>query len=745
MNALLGGPVGAAGHLVWTTPGAVVVVCVCAAVVAWFAAWPGARSGRARAAELALWAVALLVACALAAGPVWVEEAGRTEPGRLAVLVDASRSMGILEGGQPRSAEADARVAALRASGTAVDVYHFGDALAVGEPDAYDLPGTDLEGALAALGERVAGERLAGVAVVTDGLDRGLLRRRWSQDPEAIPPELPGPLTVYAVGSDAAVRDVAVRSVEVGGFAFLRNPFRIVAQIEAVGMERTSVPITLERDGAAVQTRDAPLDAAGRGEVVFDITSEEAGRFTYRVRAPVYAGDAVPANNELPVVVRVVRDKIRVLQVTGAPSWDVKFLRRFLKSDPSIDLISFFILRTHDEVRGTYDDDELSLIAFPYETLFERDLGSFDVVIFQNFDFAPYFGAQGDALLQRVADYVRGGGALVMIGGDRSFELGDYGRTPLADVLPVRVGTKPTAPDLAAFPPALTADGARHPITRVVADVRENQAWWAASHPLDGTNVPLGAAPGAAVLLTHPTRRGADGQPLPVLAVSEVAAGRSMALTADSSWRWSLSEAAAGRSNQPYLRFWKNALRWLMRDDTVSRVTVETPRENYSIGDDVRVVVRARDPGFAGLANATVAITVDQGGTQTRFDGQTDAEGELVWATPAAVAGAHRVSVTVTQDAEEVGEAETVYAVTTRDPELDQVSPDVAFLRWWAARSGGRFVASGEDASPLRDPDAGRVVRDRRETPLWRAPGAVALLLLCAGLAWWIRRASGLR
>ena len=320
------------------------------------------------------------------------------------------------------------------------------------------------------------------------------------------------------------------------------------------------------------------------------MTPDEAGRFAYEVTVPAYEGDAVPANNALPLVVGVVRDRIRVLQVAGAPSWDVKFLRRFLKGDPSVQLVSFFILRTQRDLVAGFAENELSLIQFPYKRLFDDDLETFDVVIFQNFDYMPYFGGDSTALLGNLAAYVNNGGGFVMTGGDRSFGLGRYGGTSLGAVLPLQIAQVGAQPDLEAFEPVLTDAGARHPITRLTADGVENTAWWQRLRPLDGTNVVTGAHPEAAVLLSHPERVGADGKPMPVLAVREVGAGRTMALTADSSWRWSMSEAAEGRGNQAYLRFWKNSLRWLMRDPSVSRVTVETARENYAVDEEVRLV-----------------------------------------------------------------------------------------------------------------------------------------------------------
>ncbi len=741
----LGGELGPAGRLLWVAPDGVVLIAAAGALVALGAAWVGERPLLARLAEVFLWALALAGVVVALARPVWLEEEGRQEPGRVAVLVDASRSMGVLQGGTSRYALARERIRDL--TGGDVDLYAFGDDLAVGLPEAATLPGTDIEGAMDALRERAAGERLAGVVLLTDGLDRGLLRRRFQEEGAgAAALVVPGPLTVFQIGEAEALRDLSVRKVDAGGFAFLRSTFTISAQLRGVGFEGRTVTASLTRDGLPVTEKRVRIDDEGVAEVSFEVRPDKVGRFSYAVSVPVYEDDAVPSNNAMPIVVSVVRDRIRVLQVAGHPSWDVKFLRRFLKGDPSVDLVSFFILRTIKDMDGSYDSDELSLIEFPHERLFSTDLNDFDLVVFQNFDHAPYFRYNSTMLLQNLRDYVETEGhALVMVGGDRSFDLGDYGGTPLEAVLPLRLGLRGERADEAAFRPQLTADGMRHPITRLAGDPDENQLWWDRLHPMDGTNLTLGAHPDASVLLTHPTRTGADGKPLPVLAVREVGKGRTMALTVDASWRWSFSEAAQGRGNQAYLRFWKNAFRWLMDDPTAARVTVETPRENYAIGDTARLVIRARDPGFAPLEGAVAQAEIVVEGRTTALSGRTNKDGELVLDVPATERGAHRVSVVVRDGTEVVGAAETVFAVTTRDPEVDEVTPDEAFLRWLAGRVDGRYYGPRERGAVVRDPAAGRTVWDRREAALWRAPLLALWIGLFAGLAWIVRRRAGLR
>ncbi|MBX2804006.1 MAG: glutamine amidotransferase [Myxococcales bacterium] len=748
MAWLLGGQMGPEGTLQWTAPDWAVILAVVAAGTALVAASWGIRSVAARVGELTCWALALTGIVLAVAGPVWVEEEGRIEEGRSVILVDASRSMAILEEGTPRSDAVERIVGHVRRQVGEVEIFHFGDDLAVGQPESYDLPGTDLEGALDALSERVAGEQLASVVVVSDGLDRGLLRRRYLREERPHAPELPGPLTVFGVGEVTDVLDLAVRDIDTGGYAFIRAPFAITARIDGLGFAGRTVPVTLTRDGSTITQQRVTLDEQGAGTVRFEVVAEDAGRFAYAVSVPVYEGDAVPANNAMPVVVKVVRDRIRVLQVAGAPSWDVKFLRRFLKGDPSVQLVSFFILRTPRDLLTQYSDRELSLIQFPYERLFAEDLWTFDVVVFQNFDYQPYFDFRSSELLENLRRYVvDDGGALVMVGGDRSFGLGNYGGTPLAEVLPVELSSAPedNVPDERPFRPDLTAEGGRHPVTRLVADPVENQLWWERMHTMDGTNVVASARPDAAVLLTHPTASDKAGNPLPVLTVQEVGQGRSMALTVDASWRWSLSEAAEGRGNQAYLRFWKNAIRWLMKDSTTARVTVDTPRENYAVGEDVRVVVRARDPGFAPLPGANVEVALDNEGRTSQLKGRTNPDGEAVITIPAQRSGTHRVDVAVAVDGEPVGTAQTVFAVTTRDPEVDEVAPDTAFLTWLAASTQGAFHEAGTLGEVLTDPSSARTVQEVRETALWRAPLLAILVALFSGVGWFLRRRSGLR
>lgn len=740
MTLLFGRELSDSGSLVWANPAWVLGLVVIAVVVALLVALRPVVAER--VPELILAGTGALALVVAAAGPTWVEEGDRLEPGRLVVLVDGSRSMDVKDrDGKPRSV----RVADLLERIGPAEVWSFGDALKSGPPSVFDGGQSDVGGALGAISQRYAGEKLSGIVLVTDGLDRGGLRRRLAAGEAAGLSRLGGPLTVYQVGRDEDRPDLAVTDIESGAFAFLRTPTSIVVNVRARGLATVSTPVTLTRDGQPVGTKTAQLDTNGEGRVAFEITPDAVGRYNFEASVPVPDGDAVPSNNTMTRAVRVVRDHVRVLQVCGAPSWDQKFLRLFLKEDPGVDLVSFFILRTQEDFGSGYRPSELSLIQFPYERLFSTDLGSFDLVILQNFDYAPYFDSNADQLLENMAKYVENGGALAMIGGDRSFDLGGYANTALARVLPVKLGATGDAVNLAPFRPTLTTEGVRHPVTALSGDTQENARLWTQLAEMDGTNLDLGPASGAAVLLEHPSQM-AGNRAMPVLAVAERGAGRTLALTVDASWRWSFDEAGAGRGNQAYLRFWKNAMRWLVGDPEDQPVTVDTSRENYPLGDEVKIVVRVRDVGFAPVAGAKVKAAISGPGGSRELGGVSGPDGNVLLTMKAETRGAWRVKAeAISAEGGALGRAQTVFAVTTRDPELEEIQPDAAFLRALASSAGGKFVGPDGYEPPLLDPSAGRTVGDRRETKLWTNPVLPAVFALAFSGSWALRRRRGFR
>src|SRR3569832_132535 len=304
------------------------------------------------------------------------------EPNRIAVLIDDSKSMSLAEhaDGLTRSERARRLLASSADTLTAweadhkIDYYTFSDTLAATSlaalsSDPTQNKSTMLRKALELLRGRYEGHDLAGLVLISagaatgsfdedsgDGAVRDFLR---SLDTRVH--------TVWAARD--GLQDLAVSRVNADEFAFVRTVVRIDAVIRTPGLPARQVPVTLSTDGQPLRQKLVDLPAGDHDvTVTFEVTPPRVGRYVYEISVPVAPNEAVTTNNTRSFVVRVIRDKIRVLQVSGAPSWDVRALRQMLKSNPNVDLISFFILRTQDSI-SLASNDEMSLIPFPTREL----------------------------------------------------------------------------------------------------------------------------------------------------------------------------------------------------------------------------------------------------------------------------------------------------------------------------------------------------------------------------------------
>jgi uncharacterized membrane protein len=387
--------------------------------------------------------------------------------------------------------------------------------------------------------------------------------------------------------------------------------------------------------------------------------------------------------------------------------------------------------------------EELSLIPFPTDELFREHLDSFDVVIFQDFNYGPY---QVASYLPRIREYVLAGGAFAMIGGNRSFGAGGYERTPIAEILPVEIVPGSSALVEGEFQPALAEDMARHPIVELVPDAAQNLKTWSELAPLAGNNRLLGTRDGAQALLVHPTEKDDQGKPMPVLAVGTAGQGRTLALGADSTWRWSITTAGLRGDASGYERFWDRALRWLARDPLLDPAHIETDRERYGPGARMQARMRLRDARYQPLADRELeTLVLDMSGAvQRKQPLQSDPEGGASAELQVPLdPGAYRLAVR-DPDSDAIV-AEQGFAVEAGGDELADPTPRPDVMAAIARATGGSHHRD-EDAPELDEFDR---TRTRALGTVVRAPFAspwyFALLIALFGIEWVLRRAWGLR
>ncbi|MEO6950703.1 MAG: glutamine amidotransferase [Polyangia bacterium] len=745
------------------TRSATVLVCLVAAATLGLWAWSLRRMPLPRRVTLlALRTVGMATALVVVLQPALRRERRAHMPSRVVVLVDESASMSLPDQGRSRL-ETALDVAkhaledqSLRAPDRSVELYALpqhadrdGKLTPVALPPqalaAQTATGTDtrLVESLERL-PRSPDRDLAGVIVVSDGADHGVLGS--GADVHDRLAALDAPIHTITVG-DPAVRDLTIDHVAHDDFAFVRTPISFEVEVRAIGggWQGRSVPVVLRRDGQVVATTQVVLADGLPQKVSLRHVPERIGEFVFDVSIPPQPGELTPRNNLSRFPLRVVRDRVRVLQVCGRPSWDERFLRSLLKRDPNIDLVSFFILRTPNSVEVA-STDELSLIQFPTDELFRQSLHTFDLVVLQNFDFGPY---QMGIYLPEIRRYVEEGGALAMLGGELSFDGGGWANTAVESVLPVELGVPAPAIDTHAVHARLTTAGKTHPLTALALDVDESARLFAELPALDGVNLVRRARSDATVLAVHPTLLDADHQPLPIIAVREAGKGRVLTVGSDSTWRWAFEGPATG-TRRPYERFWESAIRWLVRDPALSLLRLELDKDSNqahvtAVGPDYQPISGAKvefsleriaDPEAFGSAPVDLAHLAPEAGA-------TDERGHVDRALPPLPEGAYRFVATSTLGGRPARD-EKILVVAGTERELADPVPRPALMKTLAVGGEARTASQGTSGLALRPPREVRVAASE-DRPLWTSPLTLFVGFGALALAWWLGRRWGRR
>lgn len=511
--------------------------------------------------------------------PVRVEASGNLVGPRVVVLVDQSRRMLLPAGGEDRWARAlaalekverhyaDARVQVLGFSNGPPRLFSSSDPKA-NRPSAKTGASSDLLGVLDALSES-AGERPRAIVLLSDGrltrpsadADAATLRRAASA--------LGVPLHTVSLVTRAPA-DASIRAVRAAGAAVAHQPLALEIEVGCEGLACGELPVVVSELRHGVAPAELARGVAkledGRATVELSIILERAGSRVVEVALGVPDGDTVPGNDKRILTFSVARDRVRLLHVAGRPTYDVRALRMWLKSDQSIDLVAFFILRTLKDDTFTRDDSELALIPFPVDELFTQHLASFDAVVLQDIDAVTY---RLERYLPNLKAYVDAGGGLIMVGGPASFSGGNYAGTGVEVVLPVSLPRSGPTSDQQPFVPEYTPAGRA---ARVLHGLHELLGEELPEMP--GANVLGPRQNNSIVLWEHPSRHNGN-QKMPVLALGESGDGRSIALGVDGTHLLAFSKLAVHTAGRAYGALWEGLLGWLMRDPRYESARVE--------------------------------------------------------------------------------------------------------------------------------------------------------------------------
>lgn len=666
-----------------------------------FALWKRRRGAWLRAAAMAVVILTLL-------DPSVRSEERERLPTVIALVSDESASQTIGERAQTTRQAADMLRPQLEDLGN-IELRQ----IALGtDGDAGTLAFGPLQAALA----DVPRERLGGVVLITDG-------QISDADSEQ---NLGAPVHTLLTGREGE-GDRRIELSQVPRFALVDRSEQIRFTIVEDGAPLSDDPgarvnLTLLRNNIVLAQAPVPIGVP----VDVPISVDRAGDTLFEIRIEPADGELTALNNQAVFNVEGVRDTLRVLLVSGEPHAGERTWRNLLKSDPSVDLVHFTILRPPEKQDGT-PISELSLIAFPTRELFVERIHDFDLIILDRYQRRSVLPL---VYFNNIADYVRGGGALLIAAGPEFANETSIAFTALADILPAYpTGQITEAP----YRPQITDLGRRHPITRglpgdVLADGDGDPNWsrWFRLIEAD-------AEARAAVAMSAPVRGGAA----PLLALDRVDDGRIALLLSDHVWLWARNFEGGG----PHVQLLRRMAHWLMREPDLEDETLSA----RVIGQRMQIERRT-----LGQSVNPLTVTTPSGRTLTLEP--TDAGNGLFEASlPADEIGLWRITD---------GDLTTLAHVGPPNPrELQQVVSTDARLDPIAQSTGGYLArllpeetntitlprlrmidgdarASGEDWMGFRRTDAS-ILTGARQHPLslglWTLLPALALW----GAAWW--------
>jgi len=683
---------------------------------------------------LRLLAAAILVAFAL--NPSLITTQVHKLSPAIAIVLDTSESMAQPNGDghatrldKVRALLTEGQMPLLRALGDKFDIglYGLSDSLRPLEPgDLAHLKAGgnkgDLTAALKALGARNS------VAVL---FSDGNLRFDSRQDRQL------STLTV-AMGNPKNYRDILISAVNAPAMAFRGREVVVDVTVKSYGYAGVTLPILLQDSGRLLSARDLRLQAdPAELTASLSFVPEELGRKELTISIPQQVGESIFSNNQINLTINVVRDKIRILMVSGTPSMNYRFMRAALKTDPSIDLLSFVILRTPSDILNV-PPNEQSLIPFPVETLFIKELNTFDLLIFDNFNYSLFLTPD---CLESIRRFVESGGGFALIGGPNLYLERRDRLSPLGDILPFRFVEEEFYRRDAPVGLRLTRAGAEHPLMQADDESGEDAnglyQLWQNLPPLDGINLIEVKGP-ADVLLES-----ADGIAWPILVVADYRKGRVAALVSDYAWKWYMGMVARGQGNRFYLRLVHRMVRWLTKDPGLDPVQMILPETAVIAGQpvDVRIRYPGKDPSRRSDASVSFSVFNAQGVKIPAQLKPTTQPGEHLVSFNPEKGGVYRIRVETPS-----GNLEESMVVAGPLEGLDS-APDHDELKKIAASTGGEYLVPEDDLLREIERHARKVEKnfiEEKHLPIWATPFVMATVLALLSSEWYFRRRWGL-
>lgn len=647
---------------------------------------------------------ALIALGAALLNPVFLDEEREALKSVVAVIVDRSQSQDIGD----RTKQTDEALTGLqqrlgRFKQFDVRVVEAGKSEAADERTETKLFAA-LEGAF----RDVPPSRIGGAIMITDG--------EVHDAPAA--PDFNAPLHALITGNEHE-KDRRVRFENAPRFGLVGKPLDMTYRVIATDGETGPVDVRVSVNGEQVAVEEATIGQA----MPLQVTIPGAGRNIVELSIDREPGELTDANNRAIALIDGIRENLRVLLVSGEPHAGERTWRNLLKSDASVDLVHFTILRPPEKQDGT-PINELSLIAFPTRELFVEKIKDFDLIIFDRYqhrDVLPIL------YYDYISEYVEKGGALLIAAGPEYAGDASIARTPLMSSLPAM----PTGEVIdKAFYPRLTDLGQRHPVTRGLDGSATEPPRWSRWFRTIGVQNPEGEV----------VMKGADNRPL--LLLDHKGEGRVGMLLSDQGWLWARGFEGGG----PHVQLYRRIAHWLMKEPELEEERLTADGRGMML--EIRRQTMSDDPGPAQVitpSGKALIVKLEksepgvfQGSIETKEIGLYQiGNGDLTALAHVGPVNAPEFSDVVSTEDRLKAPTEATGGSVRRlaaSSTLGQLTGSVALPSIVPVRASG--AASGADWIGLRSTDDS-VLKAVSRVPLFGGFLGLCLLLLAMGAMWY--------
>lgn len=541
------------------------------------------------------------------------------------------------------------------------------------------------------------------------------------------------PVQTVGFGKTKLNRDVELEDFAVPQRTLAGSKIEARVALRQTGCTGETARVSVRDGDRVLASQQVALDAESQA-VPLVIDAGAAGALNLVARVDVLPGEENTANNAAARVVNVTARKPRILYVEGEPRWEYKFIRRAADDDPQIELVSM-VRTTPNKIyrQGVRDASELA-DGFPTKP---EELFAYDGLIVGSTEASWFTPTQQDMIKEFAG---RRGGGVLFLGGRFALSDGGYNTTPVADMLPVRLLSKPGTFQRVYSSTELAPAGYDSALCRLDDDPAKNVERWKKMPEIANWQAVGDPKPGAAVLaeVIPPGRRKS-----PLLVTEPYGRGRTAVLATGGMWRWQMRSE---HTDHTLASFWRQMARWLV-NDTPGTVVATTPRQVLEDEDRVPLRVEVRDRNYQPSSNATVrAHFIGPDGISDTLSLQPSGAEEGVyageWTAPRA--GAYLAEVTASNAEGELGRDVVTFRRNDGVAESFRTTQNRDLLEKLSQETGGRYYTPRQArrlADEISYSDAG--ISERQTLDLWDMPAILALALALRASEWLLRRKWG--